>query len=577
MVKPQMIRDARFLVAYMQEFMDGTPDASLLVNVDSRIVLANGLAEKLFGYGPGELHGQAIDALIPLRYRGLHSSHCARYFAKPDTRSMGTGFTLTGLRKDGVELPVDISLNALRTTDGTFVYAAIHDLSHTQQAVQAVLSQLAIGVVHSGLDGRVLDGNAKFCEMSGYSREELLMLGIRDLTDPEDLAQSRIARTALQEGSRQFYERETRLLRKGGERFWAHITTSIVRNRDGMPIHFLSAILDISAQKNAEVQLRQSEEEFRAVLEQSVAGILVIQDGKLSYVNPRMREIFGYSASEPFDADPLAHIVEDDRPKVLEQMKARLEGEAQASYSVHALRKDGGRFVLGLHATRATYRGRPAIITLAQDISAKVRAEEEIARHVVMLDQAMRSTIEVINVIGELRDPYTRGHERRVGELASAIAMEMGLDDDRVEGIRVAGYLHDVGKVGIPSEILAKPTRLTSVEFALVKEHAQKSYDILKGINFPWPVAQAAWQHHERLDGSGYPHGLTGEQIILEARILAVADTVEAMGSHRPYRPAIGIDKALAEIEKQRGRLYCPECADACLRLFRDKGYKLPI
>jgi len=187
----------------------------------------------------------------------------------------------------------------------------------------------------------------------------------------------------------------------------------------------------------------------------------------------------------------------------------------------------------------------------------------------------MQSTINVVATIGELRDPYTHGHERRVGEIAAAIATEMGLQDNQVEGIRVAGYLHDVGKIAVPAEILAKPTKLTKAEFNLVKDHAQQSYDILKTVPFPWPVAEAAWEHHERFDGSGYPRGLKGEEILPEARILAVADTIEAMASHRPYRPGLGIDRALAEIEKNRGKLYCPRVVDACLRLFREKGYRL--
>ena len=289
-----------------------------------------------------------------------------------------------------------------------------------------------------------------------------------------------------------------------------------------------------------------------------------------------MREIFGYGIDDPFDPDPLAHIPPQERARVADQMTRRLREEPQAAYSVVALRKDGTRFTLGVHAKQASFDGRPAIIAVAQDITEKARAEERIKGYVARLEQAMQSTVNVVATIGELRDPYTHGHERRVGEVAAAIAAEMGLDSGRVEGIRIAGYLHDVGKIGVPAEILAKPTRLSKVEFDLVKDHARKSYEILKDVEFPWPVAEAAWQHHERLDGSGYPRGLKGDEVILEARILAIADTVEAMSSHRPYRPGLGIDAALAEIEKCRGSLYDPDAVDACVRLFREKGYRLP-
>ena len=213
---------------------------------------------------------------------------------------------------------------------------------------------------------------------------------------------------------------------------------------------------------------------------------------------------------------------------------------------------------------------------IAEDITARKASEAEVQRYIAQLQSAMYSTIDVVAAISEKRDPYTHGHERRVAALAAAIAAEMGLEPRRIEGVRIAGYLHDLGKMLVPAEILAKPTRLTQEEFNLVKLHPQASYEILKPLQFPWPLAEIARQHHERLDGSGYPQGLRDEQILLEAKILAVADTVEAMASHRPYRPGLGVDAALAEIEVGRGKLFEPLAVDACLRLFRQKGYNLP-
>jgi len=163
-----------------------------------------------------------------------------------------------------------------------------------------------------------------------------------------------------------------------------------------------------------------------------------------------------------------------------------------------------------------------------------------------------------------------------VGDIAAAIASELGLEPHRMEGLKVTGLLHDIGKIGVPSEILAKPTRLSQIEFELIKEHPQRGYEILKDVEFPWPLAQTVLQHHERIDGSGYPMGLKGDQIILEARIIAVADTVEAMSSHRPYREALGMDKALAAIEAGRGTKFDPVVVDACLRLCREKAYVPP-
>ncbi|MBE0612894.1 MAG: HD-GYP domain-containing protein [Burkholderiales bacterium] len=192
------------------------------------------------------------------------------------------------------------------------------------------------------------------------------------------------------------------------------------------------------------------------------------------------------------------------------------------------------------------------------------------------LHGALMNTVRVAMILSELRDPYTAGHERRVAEISVAISAELGFDTSRQEGIRVAGYLHDVGKMVIPAEILAKPGKLTEIEYSLIKQHPQAGHDVLKGVEFPWPIAEVALQHHERMDGTGYPQGLRGEDIIVEARILAVADTVESMSSHRPYRAGLGIDKALAEIERGRGTSYDAAVAEVCLKLFREKGFNIP-
>jgi len=229
-----------------------------------------------------------------------------------------------------------------------------------------------------------------------------------------------------------------------------------------------------------------------------------------------------------------------------------------------------------VHGACATYLGKPAVIGLLQDISEKKRDEEKINRYITQLQDAFMNTVEVAMNLSEMRDPYTAGHERRVAEIAVAISAELGFDAQRQQGMRVAGYLHDIGKITIPAEILSKPGKLNDIEYTLIKGHAQASYDVLKNVDFPWPVAQVALQHHERIDGSGYPQGLKGQGIIIEARILAVADVVEAMSSHRPYRAGLGIEKAMAEIERGRGTAYDEEVANACLRLFKEKGYHLP-
>jgi HD-GYP domain-containing protein (c-di-GMP phosphodiesterase class II)/phage shock protein PspC (stress-responsive transcriptional regulator) len=212
---------------------------------------------------------------------------------------------------------------------------------------------------------------------------------------------------------------------------------------------------------------------------------------------------------------------------------------------------------------------------LEREIAGHKGAQEDLQKALETLKKAAGVTIQVMVSAVEARDPYTAGHQLRSAELACAIAEEMELSQDKIDGIRMAGAIHDIGKLSIPSELLTKPTKLSNLEFSLIKEHPSSGYEMLKDVESPWPLAQVVYQHHERMDGTGYPRKLKGDEILLEARILAVSDVVEAMASHRPYRPSIGLEAALQEIEKNRGILYDCAVVDACLRLFRQKGYQL--
>ena len=202
------------------------------------------------------------------------------------------------------------------------------------------------------------------------------------------------------------------------------------------------------------------------------------------------------------------------------------------------------------------------------------RAQEDVRESLVQLRRTLLQTVNALASVVEHRDPYTAGHQRRVAELACAIAEEMALAKEQIDGLHLAGTIHDIGKTSVPAEILTKPTRLSEMEFTMIKAHSQAGHDILETIEFPWPIAQIVLQHHERMDGSGYPQGISGEEILLEARILGVADVVEAMSSHRPYRPALGIDKALEEISQQSSNLYDSEVVDACVRIFAEKRFE---
>jgi putative nucleotidyltransferase with HDIG domain len=190
------------------------------------------------------------------------------------------------------------------------------------------------------------------------------------------------------------------------------------------------------------------------------------------------------------------------------------------------------------------------------------------------MERTWEQTVAALASLAESRDPYTAGHQRRVAELAAAIARELRFRKEKVKVIELAAELHDIGKINVPSEILSKPGVLAELEMDIIRTHARKGYEILKDIDMPWNLAEIILQHHERMDGSGYPEGLKGDQICREARIIAVADVVEAMSFHRPYRPARGIELALEEIESHSGTLYDPAAVRACLVLFREKGFR---
>lgn len=212
---------------------------------------------------------------------------------------------------------------------------------------------------------------------------------------------------------------------------------------------------------------------------------------------------------------------------------------------------------------------------LKEEIAERIKAEDALKESLGNLRKTLDGTVRALATTIEMRDPYTAGHQRRVAQLSCAIGRKMGFDEEFIGGLEVMGFLHDIGKIVVPAEILSKPGRLNEFELNIIKIHAQTGHNILKGIDFPWPVSTATLQHHERLDGTGYPYGISKDAIIIESRILTVADVVEAMASHRPYRPALGTEKALEEISRNKGVLYDPDVVDACIELFRKNDYQM--
>ncbi len=429
-------------------------------------------------------------------------------------------------------------------------------------------------------DMRLLAQNTAHQDWLGYERA--------DITDVDMWFERAYPNTAERDTLRQHWLQTIELARQGQT---IHSPELTLTGKDGRPHQALGTMAvigndiviawtDLTDIHRSEQALRESEQRFRGMVEQTISGMYVRRDGTYIYVNPRYCDMLGYSAEELLGHNVLEFTAQD--PDNLARIQTAWDqlhsGQHNSvSYTVPLRRRDGSLIQVGLHAKVITWDdGQPATIVMAQDITERQRAEQQIATYVKQLEGSMRGTLQAVSNMVELRDPYTAGHERRVGLIASAIAQELGWSAERCELLELTGLVHDIGKIAVPAEILTKPTRLSPVEMTLVQGHAQAGYDILKDVPFPAPVAEIIRQHHERMDGSGYPQGLKGDAILPEARILAVADVMESMASHRPYRPAVGLDAALAEVVSGRGRFYDPEVVDAMIRLVREKDYMLP-
>jgi len=342
--------------------------------------------------------------------------------------------------------------------------------------------------------------------------------------------------------------------------------------------YLIESFVDITERKKAEEGLRVSEENFRRSLEESPLGVRVVSaEGETLYVNRTTLDIFGCDSIEEWQTTPtVKRYTEQSYAEFkVRRKKRRLDKDASPEYEIDIVRKDGEVRHLYVWRTRVLWNGKEHYQLRYSDITDSKRSKKQLQETLDSLRRAIGATIQVMVSAVETRDPYTSGHQIRSADLARAIATEMGLPQEKIDAIRMAGSIHDIGKIAVPAEILSKPTKLRDFEFRMIMFHAQAGYDILKDIEFPWPLAEIVYQHHERMDGSGYPRNLKGEEICIEARILAVADVVEAMASHRPYRPALGIDAALKEIENNRGTHYDIDVVDACLRKFREQGFQL--
>jgi len=417
-------------------------------------------------------------------------------------------------------------------------------------------------------------------ELLGFNRQDLIGKNDYDFF-PKDQADFFIQkdREVLKNKQLVVITEESIQTKHLGERI-LHTKKIPIVDKDGEPLYLLGISEDITELKRTEELFKKSEKKYRGIFENAVMGIFQVTiDGQYLSVNPAGAIMYGYESPEEImksvtDTARQIYVYPEERARLIALLEA--SGSVEG-FEVEHYRKDGSKFWVLTNAR--LIRDEKGITpdyyeVTSQNITASKIAQEEVRRTLERLNTTLGATVQAMAATVETRDPYTAGHQRRVADLAKAIAQEMDLFKDVVDGIRVAGLIHDIGKISVPAEILSKPTKLSEVEFNIIKVHPEAGYNILKDIEFPWPVADIVYQHHEKLNGAGYPQGLRDEQILLEAKILAVADAVEAMASHRPYRAGLGLDFALEEIEKNKGIFYEAKVVNACVRLFREKGYR---
>ncbi len=446
-------------------------------------------------------------------------------------------------------------------------------LKKSEENFRHSLDDSPLGIRIASADGKTLYANQEILNIYGYDNfEELASTPHKKRYTPECYAEYEIRQEKRRRGEYVPSHYEISIVRKDGKiRNLEVFHKQVLWNGE---IQFQALYADITERKQSEKNLRESEERYRIVVENAHEAIIITQDNKVVFANSAAAEQIGYPKETLTSGIFTSFIHPGDRRMVADYSIKRLNGgEVPSIYAFRIITQDGKVKWVELNATIIEWNKKPATLNFLNDITERKLLEEERIEGYNRMKKALQATVQSIALMVETKDPYTAGHQDRVSQLAQEIAKEMDLTEDRQDLIRTTSIIHDLGKVSVPSEILSKPTRLSELEFNIIKVHSQVGYNILKDIDFPWPVADVVLQHHERMNGSGYPQHLKEEAILLEARILAVADVVEAISSHRPYRPAHGINFALDEISKNKGILYDANVVDTCLKLFREKNF----
>lgn len=419
-------------------------------------------------------------------------------------------------------------------------------------------------------DGHLIYHNPRVQELTGYSSKELDNISLEQLIHPQDLSELvRYTQQALQGDATNLpIPYRFRVICKDEAIRWVEIIPTLIEV-DGRPA-ILGNAIDITEQKKAEKALQESERFLRTLFDTVLDGILILDySGKILNYNSILAKMFGLkSTSEAIGRDTLEFILPKFHNAIIKDLANVKDGRGGYLNSYKVKSMSGREFWVEGLGTDISYNGKHVDLVSIRDITERKKAAERLERSFVDL-------AEIVSRAMESRDPYTSGHQRRVAELARLVGEKMGLDKDRLQGLYIGGLLHDIGKASIPESILSKPGRLTDEEWGLIHAHAKRGYEILKDTRLPWPVAEMVLHHHERMDGSGYPDGISGDKISLENRTLGVCDVVEAMSSFRPYRPARSLPEILRELRSGRGTKYDADVVDVMLEIVESGEFDL--
>jgi PAS domain S-box-containing protein/putative nucleotidyltransferase with HDIG domain len=452
--------------------------------------------------------------------------------------------------------------------------------SEVQDCLKAVLDTAMDGMALIDAGGSVIAVNKAATQMTGYTEEDILgrsfevlrMFPLNTLADFEARFKGTMSGLELPPFDAELHA-------GSGERLIAEIHLSPWRTANRVA-GAVAVIRDTNSSRTAlsTPSSRGEDDRFRALVETTSDLIWELNGHAVyTYISPQVYDVLGYRPEEVLGKTPFDFVPLQEARRLTKTIMAAISSlQPFRTVDVPNLHKNGHTVFLETNGVPfcngggelVGYRG------IHRDVTQRRAADQQVHETIKKLESTVESVIQAISLTVEMRDHYTAGHQKRVNQLACAIAREMHLPMERLQIIRVAGLLHDFGKIFVPTEILIKPGKLNDLEFSLIKSHPQSGYNVLKSIEFPWPIADIIVQHHERMDGTGYPSHLRGEEIVPEARILAVADVVEAMTFHRSYRPALGLDTALKEINKNKSTLYDPKVAEACLDTFLDRSFK---